>query len=111
MLLSAIAGATAVVTLENTKILEEYSHNDDDYFNTDDKEYQIEVLVAPKKNENIRYTKAVRLLFYMLLKVRFVPLSRNNSFFFFEETLAVRCRAPNAFAINSLVSDQRNWAF
>ncbi|KYN18442.1 Gephyrin [Trachymyrmex cornetzi] len=47
-------GATAVVTLENTKILEEYSHNDDDYFNIDDKEYQIEVLVALKKNENIR---------------------------------------------------------
>ncbi|XP_018345329.1 PREDICTED: gephyrin-like [Trachymyrmex septentrionalis] len=47
-------GATAVVTLENTKILEECIYNDDDYFNIDDKEYQIEVLVTPKKNENIR---------------------------------------------------------
>ncbi|KAG5323852.1 GEPH protein, partial [Acromyrmex heyeri] len=46
-------GATAVVTLANTKILEECSDNDD-YFNINDKEYEIEVLVAPQKNENIR---------------------------------------------------------
>ncbi|XP_018364524.1 PREDICTED: uncharacterized protein LOC108762160 [Trachymyrmex cornetzi] len=47
-------GATAVVTLANTKVLEECSDNDDDYFNINYKEYEIEVLVAPKKNENIR---------------------------------------------------------
>ncbi|XP_011067335.1 PREDICTED: gephyrin-like [Acromyrmex echinatior] len=47
-------GATAGVMLANTKILEECSDNDDDYFNINDKEYEIEVLVAPQKNENIR---------------------------------------------------------
>ncbi|XP_012055344.1 PREDICTED: gephyrin-like [Atta cephalotes] len=47
-------GATAVVTLANTKVLEKCSDNDDDYFNIFDKEYEIEVLIAPKVNENIR---------------------------------------------------------
>ncbi|XP_018315934.1 gephyrin-like [Mycetomoellerius zeteki] len=47
-------GANAVVTPENIKIFEECSDNDDDYFNIDDKEYEIEVLVAPEINENIR---------------------------------------------------------
>ncbi|KYM99119.1 Gephyrin [Cyphomyrmex costatus] len=46
-------GATAVVMLKNTKILEDSSDNDD-YFNIHGKEYEIEVLVAPEKNENIR---------------------------------------------------------
>ncbi|XP_018399195.1 PREDICTED: uncharacterized protein LOC108776938 [Cyphomyrmex costatus] len=46
-------GATAVVMSANTKIIEE-SDNDDDYFNIDSKEYEIEVLVTPKDDENIR---------------------------------------------------------
>ncbi|KAG5347950.1 GEPH protein, partial [Acromyrmex charruanus] len=44
-------GANTVVTPENIKILDEC--NDDDYFNID-KEYEIEILVAPEINENIR---------------------------------------------------------
>ncbi|XP_018345331.1 PREDICTED: gephyrin-like [Trachymyrmex septentrionalis] len=46
-------GANTVVTPENIKILDECKDNDDDYFNID-KEYEIEVLVAPEINENIR---------------------------------------------------------
>ncbi|EGI57395.1 Gephyrin [Acromyrmex echinatior] len=44
-------GANTVVTPENIKILDEC--NDDDYFNIN-KEYEIEVLVAPEINKNIR---------------------------------------------------------
>ncbi|XP_011067336.1 PREDICTED: molybdopterin biosynthesis protein CNX1-like [Acromyrmex echinatior] len=49
-------GANTVVTPKNIKILDECNDNNDDYdyFNIDDKEYEIEVLVAPKINENIR---------------------------------------------------------
>ncbi|XP_018364520.1 PREDICTED: gephyrin-like [Trachymyrmex cornetzi] len=45
-------GATAVVKSANTKVIDEYDN--DDYFNIDSKEYEIEVLVAPKEGENIR---------------------------------------------------------
>ncbi|XP_018345330.1 PREDICTED: molybdopterin biosynthesis protein CNX1-like [Trachymyrmex septentrionalis] len=45
-------GANTVVTPENIKILD--CNDNDDYFNIDDKEYEIEILVAPKVNENIR---------------------------------------------------------
>ncbi|XP_012055343.1 PREDICTED: gephyrin-like [Atta cephalotes] len=47
-------GANTVVALENIKILDECNDNDDDYFNIIDKEYEIEVLIVPKVNENIR---------------------------------------------------------
>jgi len=63
-----IAGTTAVVTLANTKVLEKCSDNDDDYFNIFDKEYEIEVLIAPKVNENIRYTKTVHYCFLFFSK-------------------------------------------
>jgi len=56
-----ITGATAVVTLENTKIIEENDENDDDYFQIYNKEYEIEVLIDPKEKANIRYTKTVHL--------------------------------------------------
>jgi len=82
-----IAGTTAIVKLANTKVLEKCSDNDDDYFNIFDKEYEIEVLIAPKVNENIRYTKT--LLFFILLKARFALLTQNN-LFIFEETLTAR---------------------
>ncbi|KAG5347951.1 GEPH protein, partial [Acromyrmex charruanus] len=72
-------GATAVVTLENTKILEERSHNVDDYFNIDNKEYQIEVLVTPKKNENIRLDDIVNKIKNALDKVDIlVIMGRTN---------------------------------
>ncbi|XP_012055174.1 PREDICTED: gephyrin-like [Atta cephalotes] len=45
-------GATAVVKSVNTKVLDE--HDNDDYFNIDNLEYEIEVLVVPKEGENIR---------------------------------------------------------
>lgn len=57
MLLFVIAGATAVVMSANTKIIDE--RDNDDYFNMDNEEYEIEVLVAPKEDENIRYTKII----------------------------------------------------
>lgn len=41
----------------NTKIIDE--RDNDDYFNMDNEEYEIEVLVAPKEDENIRYTKII----------------------------------------------------
>ncbi|XP_036148395.1 gephyrin [Monomorium pharaonis] len=48
-------GATAVVKLENTRVTEKYKNNDhSDYFNRDNKEYEIEVLTVPEINENIR---------------------------------------------------------
>jgi len=56
-----ITGATAVVAVKNTKVIEKNDENDDDYFKIDDKEYEIEVLIDPKEKANIRYTKTVHL--------------------------------------------------
>ncbi|XP_011061258.1 PREDICTED: gephyrin-like [Acromyrmex echinatior] len=45
-------GATAVVKSVNTKIIDE--DDNENYFNIDNMEYEIVVLVAPKEGENIR---------------------------------------------------------
>jgi len=54
LLLCTIAGANTIVTPENIKRkkLDECNDNEDDYFNID-KEYEIEILVAPEINKNI----------------------------------------------------------
>ncbi|KYM99120.1 Gephyrin [Cyphomyrmex costatus] len=47
-------GANTVVTPKNVKILDKGNDNDYDYFNSNDKEYKIEILVELKINDNIR---------------------------------------------------------
>ena len=103
-----ITGATAVVKSVNTKILDEYDN--DDYFNIDNLEYEIEILVVPKEGENIRYTKIFRYRLICFFKKRFILLLQNN-FFAFKEMLAAKYSPMRLLNTHTLVLKQRIWAF